>query len=89
MRPWLVVRSTVFEVLAAATVGKVTHTIRAVYRRTADPNAQPAQPATDAGTDAGSDTTAPTDSGTTEEDALPTEPTMQLTLLFRDVSSGS
>ncbi|MCB9932432.1 MAG: general secretion pathway protein GspK [Planctomycetes bacterium] len=85
IRPWLVVRSTVFEVLASSTIGKVTHTIRAVYRRTADPSAQPAQPATDAGTDG----SAATDGGTGEEDSLPSEPTMKLTLLFRDVSSGS
>ncbi|MCA8917942.1 MAG: hypothetical protein KDB32_02600 [Planctomycetes bacterium] len=70
----------VFEVEASATVGKVTRTFRAVYRRTpgaaapapdpnADPNAQPAEAAT-------------------EEDALPPEPTMSLTLLFRDISVG-
>ena len=80
IRPWLVVKSTVFEVEASATVGKVTRTFRAVYRRTpgaaapapdpnADPNAQPAEAAT-------------------EEDALPPEPTMSLTLLFRDISVG-
>ncbi|MCB9893881.1 MAG: general secretion pathway protein GspK [Planctomycetes bacterium] len=86
IRPWLVVRSTVFEVEASATVGKVTHTIRAVYRRTAA--AAPAQPAGDTGqpTDGGTDTG--TDAATSGEEPLPAEPTMKLTLLFRDISKG-
>ncbi|MCA8911226.1 MAG: general secretion pathway protein GspK [Planctomycetes bacterium] len=82
IRPWLVVKSTVFEVEASATSGKVTKTIRAVYRRTGsnaaaatpDPNADPnAQPAADP--------------AAAEDDGLPTEPAIQLTLLFRDISS--
>ena len=86
MRPWLVVVSTVFEVEARAKVGKVTHTIRAVYRRTpaegaAQPAAEGAQP--DAGTTDGS---APDPAS--GEEPLPSEPTMNLTLLFRDISVG-
>ena len=86
IRPWLVVKSTVFEVEASATSGKVTKTIRAVYRRTGsnaaaatpDPNADPnAQPAADPNADPAA----------AEDDGLPTEPAIQLTLLFRDISS--
>jgi type II secretory pathway component PulK len=85
IRPWLVVRSTVFEVLASATVGKVTHTIRVVYRRSAaapaaqpNPPGQPGQPAPTP------DPTQPPAEG----DGLPTEPTIKLTLLFKDVANN-
>lgn len=80
IRPWLAVRSTVFSVDSQAKVGKITQTIRAVYRRTgsnaaAQPtNSQPAdQPAQ------------PAEPAATEEGALPDEPKIRLTLLFKDV----
>ncbi|MBZ0137468.1 MAG: general secretion pathway protein GspK [Planctomycetes bacterium] len=79
-RPWLVTRSTVFVVESSATVGKVTHSIRAVFRRTqAQAAPQPAQPA---------EGETPAQPEVPPEDALPTEPSMNLTLLFRDIVIG-
>ena len=87
IRPWLVVKSTVFEVEASALSGKIRHTIRAVYRR-AGTNAAPAPtPPVDGAPPTDGTTPPPTDSGTTE-DPLPPEPAITLTLLFRDVSVG-
>jgi type II secretory pathway component PulK len=81
MRPWLVTTSTVFVIEASATVGKVTHTIRAAYRRTRAQGAPQPQP------QPGEDATPPP-AATEEENALPAEPTMNLTLLIRDVVVG-
>lgn len=79
-RPWLVTRSTVFVVESSATVGKVTHTIRAVYRRTQAPaGEQPPPPG---------EGEQPAQPEVPPEEALPTEPTMNLTLLFRDIVVG-
>lgn len=91
-RPWLTVRSTVYAVEASATVGKITHKIKAVYRRTgtnqapADP-AQPAQPGQPA-PPAQPAPTQPEQPAEGEEDGLPPQPSMKLTLLFRDVSTS-
>lgn len=85
IRPWLVVRSTVFRVEASAKVGKMTNTIYAIYRRTGSNQAaaapaapgQPGQPAAPA---------APAPAApTTGEAPLPDEPKIKLTLLFKDV----
>ena len=76
-RPWLVVRSSVFVVEVAATSGKVTRTIRAVYRRTGR-NAAGQPPA--------GQPNAATDPNAAEDDGLPKEPDILLTLLFKDVS---
>lgn len=78
-RPWLVTRSTVFVVESSATVGKVTHTIRAVYRRTQAPANNQPQPG---------EGEQPAQPEVPPEEALPTEPTMNLTLLFRDIVVG-
>jgi type II secretory pathway component PulK len=85
IRPWLVVKSTVFEVEASALSGKIRHTIRAVYRR-AGTNEAPAP--TDGAPPTDGTTPPADDAAATEEDALPPEPAMTLTLLFRDVSVG-
>lgn len=80
MRPWLTVRSTTYSVESSATAGKRTHTIRAVYRRTGT-NQAPAQPA-GAGAGAAPDPAEPA----ADDDGLPSEPEVQLTLLFRDIA---
>lgn len=82
IRPWLVTRSTVFVVESSATVGKVTHTIRAVYRRTQAPAANQPQPPAEGQPPAQPEPEVPT------EETLPNEPTMNLTLLFRDIIVG-
>jgi hypothetical protein len=89
IRPWLVVKSTVFEVEATAKSGKIRHTIRAVYRR-AGTNEAPAPAPTDGQPPTDGTTTPPPAEGETTEagDPLPPEPKMTLTLLFRDVSVG-
>jgi type II secretory pathway component PulK len=89
IRPWLVVKSTVFEVEASALSGKIRHTIRAVYRR-AGTNAAPATtpPPTDGAPPTDGTTPPADDAAATDEDALPPEPAITLTLLFRDVSVG-
>lgn len=89
IRPWLVVKSTVFEVEATGVSGKIRHTIRAVYRRGGTNAAPAATPPVDGAppTD-GAAPPAPTDGTATGEDALPPEPGLTLTLLFRDVSVG-
>ncbi|MHC4839958.1 MAG: type II secretion system minor pseudopilin [Planctomycetota bacterium] len=80
MRPWLTVRSNTYAVECSATVGKRTHTIRAVYRRTgtnqtpAQPNANPGQPAPEAALEEPA-----------ADEGLPAEPGINLTLLFRDI----
>ena len=81
IRPWLVTRSTVFVVEASATVGKVTHTIRSVYRRTQAPGGNQPQPAPGEGEQ-------PAQPEVPPEEALPSEPSMNLTLLFRDIVVG-
>ncbi|MBK8206470.1 MAG: general secretion pathway protein GspK [Planctomycetes bacterium] len=83
-KPWLTVRSTVYSVEASATAGKVTHSIRAVYRRTgSNQAAAPAAPA--AGQPAPATPAAPAE-GEAAEDGFPPEPKIKLTLLFRDVA---
>ncbi len=98
IRTWFTVRSTVYSVEASAKVGKVTHSIAAVYRRTG--TTQP--PATNPGgtnpppANAGENPPpaanpnaqpAEESTGTTAEGTpLPAEPQMKLTLLFRKVS---
>jgi type II secretory pathway component PulK len=49
IRPWLVVRSTVFRVEASAKVGKITTTTYAIYRRTGSNQAAPAPGGTGTG----------------------------------------
>lgn len=87
IRPWLVVRSTVFRVESSAKSGKITNTVYAVYRRTGSNQAaapaqpaqpgQPAQPAQPAQPEPAKTTTG--------EQPLPDEPKIKLTLLFKDV----
>lgn len=90
MRPWLTVVSSVFAVEASATVGNVTHTIRAIYRRSGqNPAGAQQQPDNVDGQPEANPQPTPTgtDSGI-PEDGLPPEPEVKLTLLLRDVTSS-
>lgn len=86
MRPWLVVVSTVFSVESSAKVGQVTHSVRAIYRRSGtNPSGGAATPPGDEG---GEQPAQPATETTGTEDGLPPEPEIRLTLLLRDVSTG-
>lgn len=78
MRPWLSVRSTTYAVESSATVGKRTHTIRAIYRRTGTNQTPATQPPAEGAT-------APIEEEPTADEGLPAEPKIKLTLLFRDI----
>ncbi|MEE9312040.1 MAG: type II secretion system protein GspK [Planctomycetota bacterium] len=80
MRPWLTVRSTTYAVESSATVGKRTHTIRAIYRRTGTNQTPAAQPPA-----GGGEAAAPVEEEPTADEGLPAEPNIKLTLLFRDI----
>jgi type II secretory pathway component PulK len=91
IRPWLGVTSTVFTVEASATIerergdgrtDRITHTIKAVYRRS---NVTPQQPQPEP---TGEEATQPTASQPQDMPEFPPEPEIRLTLLFRDVVSG-
>lgn len=89
IRPWLVVRSTIFRVEASAKMGKVTNTIYAIFRRTgSNQAAAPAAPATPGQPAAPAAPAAPATPTTTGEQPLPEEPKIKLTLLFKDVKQG-
>lgn len=86
IRPWLVVESSVFSVESSATVDNLTHTIRAIFRRSGqnedeeeelpeNPEEQPTPLTTGPGE-------------TIDPEALPPEPQIQLRLLLRDVKIG-
>jgi type II secretory pathway component PulK len=83
MRPWLTVTSSVFTVESSATVDKVTHTLRAVYRRS---NVTPQQPQQPPQGENQPPPTAPTQQS--QDEALPPQPDIRLTLLSREVTSG-
>lgn len=101
IRPWLVVRSTVFRVEASAKVGKITNTVYALYRRTGSNQAAAAAGGTGTGgtgtggTGTGGTGTGGTGTGGTAqpatrggETALPEEPKIKLTLLFKDLKQS-
>lgn len=96
MRPWLAVSSSVYAVEVSATVGKVTHGIKALYRRTIPPAQTPQQPQPTGQPQQPDQPLDPQQPGqpqnpqdqpltTAEGTPLPQEPTARLTLLFRDV----
>jgi hypothetical protein len=82
IRPWLTVISSVFTVESSATVGKVTHSLKAVFRRS---NVEPQQPQGNNGAPQQPQQPTPLRSN---EDALPPMPEIRLTLLFRRVTSN-
>lgn len=96
MRPWLTVRSSVYSVEVSATVGKVGHGIKALYRRNLPPAPQqpPAGQPPAGQPPAGQPPTGQPPASTNQQEPpmttaegtpLPQEPTATLTLLFRDV----
>jgi hypothetical protein len=86
IRPWLTVISSVFTVESSAEVGNVTHSIKAVFRRSNVAQPQPQQPGgnNNGGTPQPQQPT-PMRNG---EGALPPAPEIRLTLLFRQVTSN-
>jgi hypothetical protein len=84
IRPLLSVRSTVFRVESSATVGKITNTIYALYRRTGTQATTNTNNANNANVNTTPNTTEMGSTGTGDL-PLPKEPTARLTLLFKDV----